>query len=225
MSLRSIVKQLPFVGPAAQRVFGLMAARRFTSSKDYWDRRYRSGGTSGAGSYGRLAHFKADTLNNFVEEHQVTSVVEFGCGDGAQLELARYPRYMGLDVSRRAIELCRERFAGDNTKSFGLIGTDDPGRHDLALSLDVIYHLVEDAVFEAHMAAVFDAARRFVVVYSSNAEQQIAQPHVRHRVFTDWTDKHRPEWQLLTKVPNAYPFDARDDDETSFADFYFFERR
>ena len=95
-SLRdTVVRRLPGVG-------GALSARRnrhFEGSQEYWERRYAGGGTSGAGSAGRLAAFKAQFLNDFVRAHDVTSVVEFGCGDGNQLALAAYPRYLGLDVS------------------------------------------------------------------------------------------------------------------------------
>jgi hypothetical protein len=35
---------------------------------------------------------------------------------------------------------------------------------DLALSMDVIYHLMENAAFENHMHTLFGAARRFVII-------------------------------------------------------------
>ena len=53
----------------------------------YWENRYKNNGNSGAGSYGRLAEFKADVINNFIAENKITSVIEFGCGDGNQLSL------------------------------------------------------------------------------------------------------------------------------------------
>src|SRR5690554_228897 len=75
-------------------------ARRLTfNSKNYWERRYKGGGTSGAGSYDHLAKFKAEFLNDFVTENDVKEVVEFGFGDGNQLLLANYPKYIGFDVS------------------------------------------------------------------------------------------------------------------------------
>ena len=101
--------------------------------------------------------------SNFVQAHEIRSVIEFGCGDGNQLSLADYPRYIGLDVSRSAIELCKRRFAGDVTKSFflydGTCFADRAGLFtaDLAISLDVIYHLTEEAIFEAYMAHLFGA--------------------------------------------------------------------
>jgi hypothetical protein len=64
----------------------LRARRRaFPGSGSFWENRYRTGGTSGSGSYGRLAEFKAEILNEFVRERGVSSIIEFGCGDGAQL--------------------------------------------------------------------------------------------------------------------------------------------
>ena len=57
----------------------------FSNSVEWWERRYSSGGTSGEGSYGRLAEFKAEIVNKFVKENGIDSVVEFGCGDGKQL--------------------------------------------------------------------------------------------------------------------------------------------
>lgn len=37
--------------------------------------------------------------NDFVRARGIDSVIEFGCGDGAQLALAEYPAYGGIDVS------------------------------------------------------------------------------------------------------------------------------
>ena len=76
----------------------------------YWEKRYSSGRTSGAGSYNRLARFKASFINKFLNERQVLSVAEMGCGDGAQLGLMKYPKYLGLDISETAIEICKNKF-------------------------------------------------------------------------------------------------------------------
>lgn len=44
------------------------------------------GGTSGAGSYGVLAEFKAEVINSLLLEHSILTAIEFGCGDGSQLK-------------------------------------------------------------------------------------------------------------------------------------------
>jgi SAM-dependent methyltransferase len=193
-------------------------------SEAYWKRRYEVGGDSGSGSSGEPAVFKAEFLNGFVAEHQVGSVIEFGCGDGRQLELAQYPRYVGLDVSERAVAMCRERFASDSAKSFGLLADYSGERADLSLSLDVIYHLIEDEIFDAHLRTVFAAATGFVVVYSSNTDvrRTLQRKHVRNRKFTDCVSEHAPDWGLVEVV--AGPVDQNTDTAVSFHVFAPLER-
>ena len=50
---------------------------RFTVSTNFWEKRYLKNGNSGEGSYGRLAEYKAETLNEFVCRHKVKNVLEF----------------------------------------------------------------------------------------------------------------------------------------------------
>ena len=207
-----------------RHVFGQawLAARR-RGSQDYWESRYRLGLTSGSGSMGELARFKARVLNDFVREQRVESVIELGCGDGLQLALAEYPHYVGVDVSRTAIEICRQRFAGDATKSF--LWQADPARPrdtplpqaDLALSLDVVYHLLEDDVYRRYLADLFGAAKRYVIVYSSNREEPARAAHVRHRAFLCDVEDGFPDFRLVRRIDNALP-------SQSFADFYVFAR-
>jgi hypothetical protein len=220
-SLKSFLKNVLGIGPQLVQ----LRQAQFKNSVDYWDKRYRSGGNSGAGSHNRLAEFKAKFLNAFVEQNHISSVIEHGCGDGAQLTLARYPSYIGIDTSPKAVEICRILFAGDSTKRFFEANLLPAGtRADLAMSLDVIYHLVEGHIFEAYMERLFASAIRFVIVYSSNMVKEWPQKHVHHRRFTDWIDQHHPEWSLESTTPNEYPYDPTRQDDTSFADFYVFTK-
>jgi SAM-dependent methyltransferase len=226
--LKTLIRHIPWMGPWAVQAKAALDHRRFRSSRDYWERRYERGGSSGGGSYGRLARFKAEVLNDLVRRHGVGSVLELGCGDGHQLSLARFPRYVGLDVSRAAVERCRRRFADDASKRFFVHPGEplpvDARRAEATLSLDVIFHLVEDEVFERYMSDLFDMSERMVVVYSSNEEAESPFPHVRHRRFTDWVDAHRPEWRCVEVIPNRHPSDGRNEESASPAQFYVFER-
>jgi hypothetical protein len=200
----------------------------FPGSAQYWERRYQHNRTaSGSGSYGRLANFKAYILNNFVISHEINTVIEYGTGDGNQLSLANYPNYIGFDVSKTAVAICIERFKNDTTKSFYL--SDDPkcdsSKAELTLSLDVLYHLIEDSVFDTYMNKLFNAAERFVIIYSSNYESHFA-PHVKCREFTSWIAKNQNQnWALEKMIKNPYPFDEKDPDNTSIADFYIYKKR
>ncbi len=203
---------------------GASGQTKFVNSARYWEGRYQSGGNSGAGSYGRLADFKAEFLNGFVARHQIRSLIEFGPGDGNQLSLAAYPKYLGVDISRTAVDICREKFKDDATKSFMTVAEYEGQTADLAMSLDVIFHLVEDNAYHRYMTNLFSAAERFVIVYSSNSDEPVKSPHVRHRRFTDWVSKNSRDFALLEHLPNAFPFDPDDPENTSFADFFVFKR-
>ena len=220
--MKITVRNIPIIGPVLAHLRSEL--RDSESSSDYWERRYKTGGDSGAGSYGRLAEFKANFLNKFVAEHDIASVIEYGCGDGAQLKLARYARYIGVDVSSQAVQLCRTLFADDTSKRFVHWNATAPElMADLSLSLDVVYHLVEDSIFDAYMRRLFESACRYVIVYSSNWDQDCASRHVRHRRFTSWVEQNKPDWCLQSTVKNAYPVNSADHGQTSCADFYVFE--
>jgi len=201
---------------------------RFPGSVPYWENRYQGGGNSGAGSYGALAEFKADFLNSFVRKEGIQSVIEFGCGDGAQLGIAVYPRYVGLDVTKSAVKMCIEKNRNDSTKSFFLYDSEcfsDPGgifHAELSLSLDVIYHLIENTVFDAYMNHLFGASTRFVIVYSSDHDEVIPNAHVRHRNFSQVVETRFPSWKLAWREPQKYP-DASGQNG-SFCDFFVFKK-
>lgn len=208
-------------------VVSVLVGKGRPRSHGYWERRYRRGGSSGPGSIDRLADFKAEVVNDIVERYALASVTEWGCGDGSQLTLAAYPLYVGYDVSPTAVRTCRERFAGDQTKSFALADEYRGVVTDAALSLDVIFHLVEDESFERYMERLFDSASRIVVVYSSDTEENPEardHGHVRHREFSQWVAEHRTEWRLTERIPNRYPF-VVGDLTTSFAEFFVYARR
>ena len=195
------------------------------SSSLYWEDRYKSGGSSGSGSFGRLARFKANVINGFVRKNEIETVLELGVGDGNQLSLAKYPNYVGADVSSESISECKKRFGGDTSKRFILLGEEKLPKAELVLSLDVIFHLVEDAVFEKYMFQLFDNATRFVIIYSSNQKDLgDTSEHVKHRLFTDWVTSNRTEWNLIKKIENKFPFNPSEPTTTSFSDFFFFEK-
>lgn len=193
--------------------------KEFSGSQNYWEQRYARGKTSGKGSEGQLARYKADVINQFVAGNNVKSVVDFGAGDGQQLALLHLPDYVGLDVSATAIENLRKQFADDSNKRFEVITSgQQPPRAELALSLDVIYHLVEDEVYESYLRSVFESASRYVIIYSSNKAGGATMAHVRHREFTKTVAEKFPGWTLIKHLENPLR-------EESFADFYIYERR
>lgn len=187
----------------------------FPGSSAYWEKRYRRNGNSGFGSYGDLASYKADIVNMFVKEKEIKSVIEFGCGDGNQLKQFTFSKYIGLDVSVTAIEKCRNIFINDLGKCFFVYNSAAFANYelvfkaDLSLSLDVIYHLIEDDVFESYMVHLFSASSRFVIIYAWDVEGE-RRGHVRHRHFTKWIKQNVTQWHLVEKISNGKPVGACD---------------
>ncbi|MFI5687274.1 class I SAM-dependent methyltransferase [Streptomyces sp. NPDC051636] len=235
-TLKKNVRELPWLGAKAATLSHLTRKFSFPGSRDYWEARYAQGGTSGHGSEGILAQFKADVLNSFVQQHGVDSVIEFGCGDGRQLKLAKYPRYLGIDVSKTCLRQAMALFAGDATKSFlrynpqHFLDSANFLTADLTISLDVIYHLVEDDIYLLHLKHLFTSAHRYVILYTSDDSHRSGAsghtpPHVRHRPVTRDVAERFPEWRLQQKIQNPYPHTGGSGTNTSFADFYIYEAR
>lgn len=200
-------------------------------SSNYWDNRYRGGGNSGAGSYGQLALFKNRVITDFCRQNDITQILEFGSGDGNQVSLLPDELgYIGLDISREAVNICRKKFKNALNRKFYLFsgksgyckkkGLSAP----VTLSLDVIYHLIEDDVFENYMSELFSSSTRYVIIYSSNKVAEKEVKHVRHRKFTKYVQANFPAFALAKHIPNEFPEDSSTE-ERSFADFYIFEIR
>lgn len=224
-SFKELIKNIPILGDLASDLRQRLGrSKSLRNSADYWEARYASGGHSGVGSYNKFADFKAEIINRFVGEERIQSVIEFGCGDGNQLTLARYPEYTGYDVSATAVAMCREGFAADSTKAFRVTSEYAGEKAELALSLDVVFHLVEDSVFANYMRRLFDASLRYVIIYSSDTDdnERHEGPHVRHRKFTRWVGDNLQQWKLVQHIPNRYPYRG-DYTQGSFAEFFIYE--
>lgn len=180
------------------------------NSKKYWNDRYLSGGHSGAGSRGELAVYKASIINQFLEDCEIVTVCELGCGDG-NFELFDVTEYTGYDVSEFIIQRNREKFP--EFKFADKI--EELTSYELTMSLDVIFHLVEDDVYKRHMEDLFRLSERFVIIYSPNVNNSMMSPHCRYReFFGDVPDG----WWLVETVSN--PFKGK----LTQSDFYIFEK-
>ena len=202
----------------------------FPGSQDYLEKRYSMGGNSGKGSYGKNAEFKSEILNKFVRVNNVNSVTEYGCGDGNQLTYAEYPQYTGLDISEQAVKLSSALFLEDSSKKFLIYDPNDLETNqqkfsaDLVISLDVIYHLVEDDVYRTYLTNVFNSSRRFVAIYSSDEDVYgtLHSRHVRHRKFTSDIEEWFPAWELKETIEN-FKAQAEPHENEPSVDFFIFQ--
>lgn len=211
-----------------EKIVKIVMHRNFVAnggSASYWERRYAKNGNSGAGSYGRLAEFKADVINSFLEDNpEIKECIEWGCGDGNQLSLIKYDKYVGVDVSQCIIDSNIKNNTSNSRKFYVrsefVQNIDFVNKYDMSLSLDVIYHLIEDEVYKKYMNDLFDSSKKYVCIYSTNYDKKYEGYHIKHRNFTSWIADNRKEWKLLNVVKQKYPAGVEGD--TSDCDFYFY---
>ena len=195
------------------------------NSGNFWEKNYSEGGNSGTGSYNKLAEFKAEIVRTILKEHSIKTIIEIGCGDGNQLSLIDYEDYTGVYVSKTIIEKNKIKFK-DKT-NFKFFNTDQRDmysnkKYDMSISMDVIFHLLEQDTFENYMNDLFNFSKKLVVIYSSNHEEYTKWPEYRHRNFTKFVADNFSSWELIKYIPNKYPYIIGKEDTTSCSDFYIY---
>jgi len=186
---------------------------------NYWENRYKSGKTSGDGSYGTNAKYKAFILNSIIKDYQIQSLIEFGCGDGNNLALYEIEKYIGFDVSKKAIELCIKKYMNDKNKTFlyyepNLFQSSHAFQGDISISFEVLFHLIEDSLYKKYLKDLFTSSQKYVLIFSSNIKKEKESNHMIYREFTKDIDKN---FQLIKTIKTPSELNL-------IADFYLFER-
>ncbi len=63
-------------------------------------------------------------------------------------------------------------------------------------SIDVIFHLVEYALFEKYLEDLFSSAIKLKVIYGADLDYIPATEHELYRRFTAYIENEFPEWKL-----------------------------
>jgi SAM-dependent methyltransferase len=195
----------------------------------FWDNRYAMGGSSGPGSEGILAAEKAAFINQYVKKKRIQYVFELGCGDGQQLARATYGSYIGLDISPRAVHLCRTRFADDESKIFFHCPPEEmpfagPKLGDLGLSLDVLYHLPTEDDLRSYLTTLFGAARKHVIIFAHDGSTQVGF-NVPALPWQHLVADLAPGWKRTAEFKTAHHKPDRPTAETTIAQFFVYEAK
>tara|TARA_Y100000748_G_scaffold301720_1_gene302483 strand:+ start:1442 stop:2110 length:669 start_codon:yes stop_codon:yes gene_type:complete len=198
MLLRKIIRE----------IFRGTITKRFTNSKEYWEERYYYGGNSGRGSYDEDAKIKSDFLNDTVLHYDLENVVDIGCGDGNNLSYFNTINYFGIDLSETIIKKNKKKFINDKSKKFYLLKNNQVDIikdinqcinkiNTIILSFDVIFHLVEDKIYNDHLNFINNINATYCLVSSSdvNISHDSSVPHVRHRNYSK--DMLLQGWNLI----------------------------
>lgn len=172
----------------------------------YWEQRYRDGRSSGAGSEGEEGAYKAQFVSGFISFWGINRVIDWGCGDGqvlAQIEL-NCAEYVGIDVSPTAVSRLGLKYLDDPNMFFSTPSQFHPDPGDLALSMDVLFHLVSPLEYYDYMHDLFRSSEYYVIIYSTDYNEPYTGNHVRRRHFTTDIKRWFPEWQLMYKEEPLY---------------------
>lgn len=193
------------------------------SSTGYWEKRYSSGQTSGAGAFGHLAEFKSQVINDFIRQNNIESVIEFGFGDGNQLALYDLPKYIGFEISQTIVDKVARTYINDPNKIFKNINQYNGEKGELAMSIEVVFLIPEDNIFNEYMHRLFDSSTKFVIIFSSN-RNEVQSEYLVHRKFTDWIQDNAKNWKKIKYIKNKYTDNGILSPERSFSDFYIYEK-
>ena len=124
-----------------------------------------------------------------------------------------------IAIVKKAAAIVNQKYKDITNKNF--ITYDEyyknSNKYDLSLSLDVIYHLVEDEIYEKYMKDLFSSTNKFVIIYSTNwNDDKYNGSHVYHRKFTEYIDINFLNAKLIHHEPNKYP-------SLSTAEFYIYD--
>lgn len=197
--------------------------KKFKNSHQYWNNRYDYGGNSGKGSRDSNASSKATFFNQLIKQYGLKFAIELGSGDGENAYLYHIEKYIGYDISPTAVSVATKRNKTRNNVQF--FHEKDPFFHakstiqskydpeeSIAISFDVLFHLVEDAVYKQYLYDLTQGDHYYILIYSTNFDQITQEAHIKHRRFSEdvcsfgWsivqrmkTDNSRKEFVLFRR--------------------------
>ena len=130
----------------------------------HWDSRHRtfsalrSGGDAGYDEISNEIFYEMrlgrllDIIGDSTDTSAPLRILDAGCGKGYfALAMARFGHAIdGIDVSEHAIELCRQRAVGNSEFQLSsLAAWHPPYLYDVVYSIDVLFHIMDDALWEA----------------------------------------------------------------------------
>ena len=149
-----------------------------TNSREYWDRRFRSGDWVEVGGPSQTRDFaQAQVRRMSIEPDFAGSLLDFGCGTGDAIPVyrQRWPKAQltGVDFSADAIAQCAGRY-GD-IASFVRVDHNSCPEADVIISSNVMEHLEND------MAVVGSLAKkcRNLYIVVPYREQHLIDEHLR----------------------------------------------
>lgn len=134
--------------------------------KQYWEQRYFSGGTSGPGSIGKHKTWKWGIIDQFVQDLNLSDVLDVGCGDLSFWEGRDCDDYTGIDFSKTVIDKNtkrRPRWHFIHANAENMI----PGlRREIVLCMDVLFHITDEENFLSILHNLCHYSSNYIFVHT-----------------------------------------------------------
>ncbi len=212
------------------RRFRIVRLDDSTHPKQYFDRIYRynfwggKSSRSGTGSEGEFARQKIAILDEIIKEHQVSSILDLGCGDFFWMQeiAGAVDRYHGVDIVESVIEANKRQFENEQV-SFSCLDLSDPEQQkmlpvrevDLVTCLDVFGHMLNQEVDSLLNFVLNDLDARLLLVTNRRDESStdyLQREKTRHQGID--IEQHplflERQPKRVKQVPGHYPDDFFD---------------
>lgn len=184
----------------------------------WWNSWYGSGHSSGPGSEGKLLEYKVNYLNKLFKEHNIKTVLDFGCGDGVVASKLNCQFYLGVDISDQAIKLCKARinrqgFSFERRHFFDhtpmVIKNKFASSLDCCMCIDVLYHISDVRVLNKTLETLFTLRARIIVLYTFLEYAEFSEDMMEYlkpsaclycRNFSDVLANLSKSYKLIDKV-------------------------
>ncbi len=176
-----------------RKVLGLKVDDSFSSDRDYWDNRYKSGLTSGAGSSGEQRNWKWSIIGQYVDV-KTKSVLDVGCGDLHFWEKRSCLSYLGIDFSPDVITKDRRLYPDLSFICANASETLEVHRQ-VVLCMDVLFHVMKDQDFRSILRNLSKWTDEILFVYTwYRSPFGDSNTDCRYQIF-------RPLQEYLTLLP------------------------
>jgi len=173
----------------------------------YWNKRYigaesKKGYASGYGSDGNELKFKIDFVSSFMQENNIRTLCDYGCGSGNfVLSLPKiYDQYIAFDISENAINICNKRIKNKENLIFTSNIEDCNRSCHLGLSIDVLFHQIDLDDLNKYLSNLF--RHKYVIIYTTDYEKEYnpeKAAHVIRRNFSNIIEKNYTNYSLLKR--------------------------
>jgi hypothetical protein len=147
--------------------------------ENYWQARYRAGGTSGEGSIGQLREWKWQVIEHYAGN--IDDVIDVGCGDLSFWENRSCEKYTGIDISGYIIEKNRIarldwNFIQANSAEY------QPIHAKVVFCFDHLFHIIDEETFVGILNNLARYSDEWIFVYTWNRNPFEPLP-VRSSIF------------------------------------------